>query len=249
MGLFKNKKSKDMTVEEAAELEQHFFDENFREELRNHGRLYFEKVISDNGALFKQDLDETIAKINDDLKDHVTQQLDVTISAVNDHVKDYVTKQLEERFAQYGNEMREAQSATLESLKLTAEELHQQHKQLSDSIRTSIEGQDAAMSAASQENLDRMAAMKTAQSTALDLLNKSVQTLQEQAQQLRTMLQKNIVDQESMLMTAFQDNMAHIIEHYLLGALGDQFDLKAQLPSIIKQMEDNKQAMTDDMKL
>ena len=43
--------------------------------------------------------------------------------------------------------------------------------------------------------------------------------------------------------------MAAIVERYLLGALGDQYDLKAQLPAIIKQMEENKQAIADDMKL
>jgi hypothetical protein len=31
--------------------------------------------------------------------------------------------------------------------------------------------------------------------------------------------------------------------------LGDQYDMKAQLPLIIKQMEANRQAMMDDMKL
>jgi hypothetical protein len=43
--------------------------------------------------------------------------------------------------------------------------------------------------------------------------------------------------------------MAQIVEHYLLGALGDQFDMKAQLPSILQQLEENKQAIVDDMKL
>ena len=43
--------------------------------------------------------------------------------------------------------------------------------------------------------------------------------------------------------------MAQVVEHYLLGALGDQYDVKAQLPSIIKQLEDNKQVIVDDMKL
>jgi hypothetical protein len=52
-----------------------------------------------------------------------------------------------------------------------------------------------------------------------------------------------------MLVTAFESNMAQIVEHYLLGALGDQYDLKAQLPSIIKQMEANKDVIVEDMKL
>lgn len=43
--------------------------------------------------------------------------------------------------------------------------------------------------------------------------------------------------------------MARILEHYLIGALGEQTHFKAQLPSIIEQLEKNKQAMMDDMKL
>ena len=43
--------------------------------------------------------------------------------------------------------------------------------------------------------------------------------------------------------------MAKIIEHYVLLSLGDQFDLKAQLPYIIKQMETNKQNIIEDMRL
>jgi hypothetical protein len=57
------------------------------------------------------------------------------------------------------------------------------------------------------------------------------------------------VKQEEALINGFESNMARIIEQYLLGALGDQYDLKAQLPSIIGQMEANKQAIVDDMKL
>ena len=66
---------------------------------------------------------------------------------------------------------------------------------------------------------------------------------------LTSTLQKNVADQQNMLVDSFQDNMAAIVENYLLGALGDQYDLKAQLPAIIKQMEDNKQAIVDDMRL
>ena len=62
-------------------------------------------------------------------------------------------------------------------------------------------------------------------------------------------LEANAAKQQEILAKAFEENMAQVIEHYLLGALGDQYDLKAQLPAIIKQMEENKQAIVDDMKL
>jgi hypothetical protein len=62
-------------------------------------------------------------------------------------------------------------------------------------------------------------------------------------------LEANVREQESALVTAFQENMAQTIEHYLPESLGDQYDVKAQLPAIIQQMENNKQAIVDDMKL
>ncbi len=63
------------------------------------------------------------------------------------------------------------------------------------------------------------------------------------------MLEMSINKQQTILVDAFQQNMARIIEHYLLTAVGEKYDLKAQLPSIIQQMEANKQAIVDDMKL
>lgn len=43
--------------------------------------------------------------------------------------------------------------------------------------------------------------------------------------------------------------MARIVENYLVAAIGEQYNLKSQLPSIIKQLEENKQAIVDDIKL
>jgi hypothetical protein len=40
-----------------------------------------------------------------------------------------------------------------------------------------------------------------------------------------------------------------VVEHYLVGALGDQYDLKTQLPSILASLEENKQTIVDDVKL
>jgi len=249
MGLFQHKQSKKMTAEEAAIAEQLFFDENFREELRNHGRLYFEKVLTENGALFKQDLDATVMQITIDLKEHLIKQLDVTIQEVNAELKEHVTKQLDEQFLNYGKAIKDAQDIALESLNRSAESLQAQNQELSDTIKKNIVAQEETLSKASQENLSRLAAMKDAQDTAVKSLESSAQTMQEQYQQLSGSMQKNLADQESALVNVFEQNTAQIIEHYLLGALGDQYDLKAQLPSIIQQMEANKQAIVDDMKL
>lgn len=100
-----------------------------------------------------------------------------------------------------------------------------------------------------QENMGKIAAVKEANDAALKSLNQSIAELEEQNTHLSEALEAKIAKQEEMMMQAFEGNMAQIIEHYILGALGDQYDLKAQLPSIIKQMEENKSAIVDDMKL
>lgn len=200
MGLFQSNKHSDKKSpsDETTDAIEHLFDDEFREDLKNRGRLYFERVINENAALFKQDLDATVAHINTELRQHVARQLDeqfAEINKVNADLRDHIAKQLEGQLAEFGQTMQDAQKLALESL------------------------------------------------------NRSAQALQEQQQQLGVMLQKGIADQQALMTSAFEQNMARIIEHYLLGALGDQFDFKAQLPSIIKQMESNKQAIVDDMKL
>ena len=91
--------------------------------------------------------------------------------------------------------------------------------------------------------------MKDAQGQALVALQHSAAEVQAQYQQISTTLQQQVAQQQQMLVGAFENNMAAVVEHYVLGALGEQFDLKAQLPSIIKQMQANKDAMVDDLKL
>jgi hypothetical protein len=142
-----------------------------------------------------------------------------------------------------------SQDVVLQSLKESAQTAQDQTKLLNATLRKSITDQEAAMHMVLEENQARVTATQTAQDAALKSLDSSAKALEEQHQQLSQLLQKTVADQEAMLVDVFQDNMAQIIEHYLLGALGDQFDMKAQLPSIIKQMDANKQAMMDDIKL
>ncbi len=78
MGIFQKKQS-----EEELNGPLHFFDDYFREDLRNRGREYFEKAIDDNVLLFKKDLDTTVAKINTELHERVETQLKAAIDQIN----------------------------------------------------------------------------------------------------------------------------------------------------------------------
>lgn len=247
MGLFQNKQSSKKQPKAADEPDGalHFFDDYFREELRTRGREYFEKVIDENAETFKKDLDATIVQVHSELKEHITTQLGMTIDQINADI----TKQLEAQSLQYGKAMKDAQDKALQSLNESAVAVQEKHQQLSEVLQKNVAHHESVLTQVLAQDTARVEATEKAQDAAIQSLNQSVQALQDQYQQLGATLQKNVVTQEAILTSAFEQNMAKIIEHYLLGALGDQYDMKAQLPSIIKQMEANKQAIVEDMTL
>jgi uncharacterized protein YoxC len=250
MGLFQQKQpAKKSADDQISDNEQHFFDEYFREELRNHGRWYFEKVIAENGKLFKKELDATIQRVDGELKEYLTKQVNTMVEQIGDDLKGHVTSKIEEQVTEHSKAMQEAQDAALTEINQSVSSLREQHKELTENLTKSVAEQQERTKSAIDEYNARMTAMKEAQDTALASINESTQALKQQQQALTERLEKNVTEQEDTLVTAFEDNMAKIIEHYLLEALGDQYDVKAQLPAIIKQMEDNKQAIVDDMKL
>jgi len=246
MGLFhKDKKHDDG---EAPNVE-HFFDEYFQEELRNHGRWYFEKVISENGTIFKQELEGTIERINTELKERIDAQLDASVAQINTNIEEHINNRLDAQFVEYAKVVKEAQDAALASLNKSAQAVLDQNTQLSTALQSSIQSQEEALKKSSEQNLARLEEMKASQDAALEKLTAGAKAVEEQYQNLSADLEKRVAEQEEMRVDAFKDNMAKIIEHYLLGALGDQYDMKAQLPSIIAQLETNKQAIVDDMQL
>lgn len=167
-----NKAYTDIAEEDAA----HLFNKEFREELRNRGRLRFEKIIDENAMFLKQDLD-------------------MTISQLNEYMKKQISSKLDEEFAAYAKAMHEAQELALASLQRTAQDVETQRLALAEALK------------------------------------------------------KDVAAREAALLKVYEDNMAKVVEHYVLLALGDQFDLKSQLPYIIKQVEANKQNIIEDMRL
>ncbi|TAH32975.1 hypothetical protein EYC58_02360 [Candidatus Saccharibacteria bacterium] len=247
MGLFAGKKK--TSDDDAAAIERRFMDANFREELRNHARLYFEKVVDENGTLFKSDLDATVTQLNADVKDNITGQVDAAIAEIKTELKGHVKQQLDTQFAEHATSMKEAQETALQAMTQSAQTIQAQHQQLATALQQSLTEQETTLAAAFEDSKVQISKMKDTQALTLQWLASSVQALQQQHEQLEQMIQQNVVAQEDRIVSLFEQNMAAIVEHYLLGALGDQYDLKAQLPSIIKQMEANKQAIVDDMKL
>lgn len=251
MGLFQHKKQAQPLISDDGTpiTEAHFMDETFREELRNHGRWYFEKVINENAVLFKQDLDATVADIRGQLQTHIGQKLDSTLAELGAELKQHIITEIDGQLAGYTAALKDAQDTALKSLQQNTDTIQAQHQALSKTFAETIASQDILLKGASEKNIAQMEAMQHAQSVALESLNRSAVAIEEQQKHLGETLEKTIADQKAMLIAVFENNLAQIIEHYVLESVGDAYDLKAQVPAIIQQMEANKQAIIDDMKL
>jgi hypothetical protein len=163
------------SLEEAADKDvEHIFNSEFREELRNRGRLHFEKIIGENAMFLQQDLR-------------------LTTSQLNDYMKTEITKKLKEEFAKYEQSIMDAKQLAIDSIQKT--------------------------------------------NTAID----------EQRQVMSQEVQKEIVAEKQQLIKRFEANMADIVNHYVLAAIGNQIDLSDQLEYILGELDTNKAAIIEDI--
>ena len=160
----------------AEEETSHLFNKEFREELRNRGRLRFENIIEENAMFLKQDLELTTAQLNEYMKEQISTKLD-------------------SEFTAYAKSMQDLQELARQSLQQAAGEVE---KQRAEFTRT---------------------------------------------------LEQDIADRKAAMLKAYAENMSQVVEHYVSRALSDEFDLKSQLPYIVKQMEANKEDIIKDMQL
>src|SRR4051794_6806741 len=159
----------------AAEDVEHIFNNEFREELRNRGRLHFEKVIGENAMFLQQDLRETTSQLND-------------------YMRAELTRTLQDEFKKYEQSISDAKQIALGSIEKTITTIEQQ--------RTFMEQQ---LQSQSQANKERIIAQ-------------------------------------------FQKDMAGIVNHYVIQAIGNQIDLSDQLEYILSELEANKEAIIEDIK-
>lgn len=150
------------------------FNESFREELKNRGRLHFEKIINENSMFLQQDLR-------------------LTSSQLNDFMKSEITKKLHEEFQTYEQAITDAKALAVDSIQQTVAAVDEQRRIVSEQV--------------------------------LVELNK------EKAQALK----------------GFEDNLAKIVNHYVIGAIGNQIDLSDQLEYILGEIEANKTAILEDI--
>lgn len=71
-------------------------------------------------------------------------------------------------------------------------------------------------------------------------------------EQQRVVLEKQMTEQaaaeKQRIVDRFEQNMADIINHYILAAIGTEIDLTAQLDYIFQYLEENKDAIIEDIR-
>lgn len=169
------KNNADIAISQAVEEDTiKVFNDEFREELRNRGRLHFEKIISENAMFLQQDLQ-------------------ITTSQINEYMKTEITKVLTEEFGKYQESITSAKELALQSIQKTQEAIEQQRALLEQQM--------------------------------------SEQTEKEKVR----------------IVTKFENNMADVINHYLLEAIGNEIDLSSQMDYIFQNLEENKEAIVADI--
>jgi hypothetical protein len=159
----------------AKEDVEHIFNDDFREELRNRGRLHFEKIIGENAMFLQQDLRQTTTQLND-------------------YMRAEITRTLQEEFKKYEQSITDAKQIALESIE------------------------------------------------------KTVTTIEQQRQFLEQQLKAQSDAQKARIIARFEEEMASIVNHYVLKAVGNQIDLTDQLDFILSELEANKTAILEDIK-
>ena len=129
------------------------------------------------------------------------------------------------------------QDEVLRSLTAAAGSARQQAEHLEQDLRHTIEQQKTSLDGIYQENLTRVQEVSTAQAETLSQLTASATALEQKHQEMAQFLDKTVADQKAMMAQTVGDNMARIVEHYIIGALGEQSELRSQLPGIMQQME------------
>lgn len=174
-GGHKTQKTTSTGLQAASEKEvEHIFDDEFREELRNRGRLHFEKVIGESAMFLQQDLRQTTSQLND-------------------YMRGEITKTLQDEFKKYEQSITDA-------------------KQL-----------------------------------AVDSIEKTITTIEQQREFLQRQLETQYENQKNKIIARFEAEMATIINHYVLRAIGNQIDLSDQLDYILAELEANKKAILEDI--
>lgn len=128
------KTGKEALADAAEEDVESIFNDEFREELRNRGRLHFEKIIGENAMFLQQDLR-------------------LTTSQINEFMKQEITKTLQEEFAKYEQSIDDAKKMAMESLQKTQVAIEEERQVLRDKLEKEVDAQRERLIKRFEENM------------------------------------------------------------------------------------------------
>ncbi len=114
---------------------EHIFNDSFREELRNRGRLQFEKILDENAMFLQQDLR-------------------VTTSQLNDFIKDEVKKILVKEFKDYSSALDEAKDLTIKSFEDAQSSVERVSREFYSRLSSELEDEKKARLARFDHNME-----------------------------------------------------------------------------------------------
>ena len=123
------------SIEAAADADvEHVFNEEFREELRNRGRLHFEKIIGENAMFLQQDLR-------------------LTTSQLNEYMKTEITKKLQDEFNKYEQSIMDAKQLAVESIQKTNAAIDEQRQVMGQQVQQEIMAEKKQIIARFEQNM------------------------------------------------------------------------------------------------
>jgi len=128
-------KSQPDSFAQAAEQDvEHIFNDEFREELRNRGRLHFEKIIGENAMFLQQDLR-------------------LTTSQLNEYMKAEITKKLQEEFAKYEESIMDAKQLAIDSIQKTNAAIDEERQALGAQLQSQTAEEKSRLLKRFEENM------------------------------------------------------------------------------------------------
>lgn len=128
------KSNDDLYTNKAMADVEGIFNDEFRQELRNRGRLHFEKIIGENAMFLQQDLR-------------------LTTSQLNDYMKQEITKSLQDAFKKYEESIDDAKQLAVDSIAKTQEAVEQQRQTMGQQLQTEIAKEKKRVISHFEENL------------------------------------------------------------------------------------------------
>ena len=90
--------------------------------------------------------------------------------------------------------------------------------------------------------------ISTAKDLALESIDKTKTVIEQQRILLEKQMSEEAAQEKARILAHFEKNMADIVNHYILEAIGNEIDMTSQLDYIFGYLEENKQAIIEDIK-